>query len=172
MKRLLCLILSVSIIISAGTSFVLADTKNSTVLFSEDFNSYAGENILPAGWTDTELSETAVYSTNPVDCGYGFDTALKIKAENLTSQETAALKRQFAAINTKEGVVKLSFQIKMEGISNRDGYKQTFSIYGGGSNALKGLSIVNGIVKYYSAENAKNASGSSLIWTTEETNSF
>ena len=170
MKRLLCLILSVSIIMSAGTSFVLAD--NNTVLFSEDFNDYVGENVLPNGWTDSVLPETGVYSIDPVDCGYGFDTAMKIKAENLSSQEAALLKRQFSAIDTKEGIVKLSFQIKLEGISNRDNYKQTFSIYGGNNNALKGVTIVNGIVKYYSAENAKNASGSSLIWDTLETNAF
>ena len=152
MKRLLSLLLAVILILPLNTGIASAKYAGNTVLFSEDFNDYKGESTLPDGWSWTAAAAAGVVNdTSPAEFGYGNDTALKIKSENHSASYT--LKKSIGSVDITSGVVKLSFQVNFEHVSSSSiSYTQTLSVYAGNANGpyIKGISIVNGKVRYYS----------------------
>ena len=107
MKRLLSLLLAVTLILSVNTGFVFADSASEHILFSEDFNDYSGESTLPEGWAWTqEAADGVINDTNPEKFGYGNDTALKIKSDNHSSSYT--LRKSINPIDPSDKTIKLS----------------------------------------------------------------
>ena len=151
MKRLLSLLIALTLVIPAGVGGIFTASADEIIRFTEDFSSYEGG--LPNGWKLSPGDGTQT-SCEPVDAGVGHGTAIKITAEG----ENTSTFDVTPGINLpKSGTINVSFQIYFDNIGDTAGKAQQITIaLGNGSKqpVSRGVRITNGKVAWaYDAEN-------------------